>query len=140
MPSFLIVSDLKSKKILWKNQNSFQRNRLKTSQILTIRQIIEGVRAKNPVATLLFVDFSKAFDYIHGRTDEKRNKYYLHMIYLCVYVCALTCVYCFTFPLSKAGTAELYTYGLTKVSTRIIPYFLCVCGYMYMYIDVGRDR
>ena len=26
----------------------------------------EGVRTKNPEATLLFVDWSKAFDYIHG--------------------------------------------------------------------------
>ena len=51
---------------LWKNQNSFWRNRSTTSQILTIRRII-GVRAKNLVATQLFVDFSKAFDSIHRR-------------------------------------------------------------------------
>ena len=36
-----------------------------TSQILTICQILEGVHAKNLEATLLFVDFSKAFDLIH---------------------------------------------------------------------------
>ena len=30
-----------------KNQNGFRRNRFTTSQILTIRRILEGVRAKN---------------------------------------------------------------------------------------------
>ena len=48
--------------ILRKNQNGFRRNRSTTSQILTIRRILEGVRAKNLQATLLFVDFTKAFD------------------------------------------------------------------------------
>ena len=51
--------------ILRKNQNGFRRNRSTTSQILTIRRILEGVRAKNLQTTLLFVDFSKAFDSIH---------------------------------------------------------------------------
>ena len=51
--------------ILRKNQNGFWRNRSTTSQILTIRRIFESVRAKNLLATLLFVDFTKAFDSIH---------------------------------------------------------------------------
>ena len=51
--------------ILRKNQNGFRRNRSTTSQILTIRRILEGVRTKNLQATLLFVDFTKAFDSIH---------------------------------------------------------------------------
>ena len=51
--------------ILRKNQNGFRRNRSTTSQILTIRRILEGVRAKKLQATLLFVDFTKAFDSIH---------------------------------------------------------------------------
>ena len=51
--------------ILRKNQNGFRRNRSTTSQILTIRRILEGVRAKSLQATLLFVDFTKAFDSIH---------------------------------------------------------------------------
>ena len=38
--------------ILRKNQNSFQRNRSTTSQILTIRRILEGVRAKNPIGNI----------------------------------------------------------------------------------------
>ena len=54
----------KIEKILWKNQNDIRRNRSTTSQILTICRIL-GVRAKKPEATLLIVDFSKAFDSIH---------------------------------------------------------------------------
>ena len=56
--------------ILRKNQNGFRRNRSTTSQILTIRRILEGVRAKNIQATLLFVDFTKAFDSIHREKME----------------------------------------------------------------------
>ena len=51
--------------ILRKNQNGFRRIRSTTSQILTIRRILEGVRSKNLQATVLFVDFTKAFDSIH---------------------------------------------------------------------------
>ena len=57
--------------ILRKNQNSFRRNRSTTSQILTIRRILEGVRAKNLLVTILFVDFTKAFDSIHrGKMEQ----------------------------------------------------------------------
>ena len=57
--------------ILRKNQNGFRRNRSTTSQILTIRRILEGVRAKNLQATILFVDFTKAFDSIHrGKMEQ----------------------------------------------------------------------
>ena len=58
-------------KILRKNQNGFRRNRSTTSQILTIHRIQEDVRAKNLQATLLFVDFTKAFDSIHrGKMEQ----------------------------------------------------------------------
>ena len=57
--------------ILWKNQNGFRRNRSTTSQILTIRRIPEGVRAKNLQETLIFVDFTKAFDSIHREKMEQ---------------------------------------------------------------------
>ena len=40
-------------------------------KILTIRRILEGVRAKNLQATLLFVDFTKAFDSIHSGKMEQ---------------------------------------------------------------------
>ena len=57
--------------ILRKNQNGFRRNRSTTSQILTISRIRVGVRAKNLQATLLFVDFTKAFDSIHrGKMEQ----------------------------------------------------------------------
>ena len=57
--------------ILRKNQNGFRRNRSTTSQILTIRRILEGVRAKNLQVTLIFVDFTKAFDSIHrGKMEQ----------------------------------------------------------------------
>ena len=52
-------------KIFRKNQNGFRRNRSTTSQILTIRQILD-VLAKN-----LFINFSKAFDSIHrGKMEQ----------------------------------------------------------------------
>ena len=61
----------KIENILRKNQNGFRRNRSMTSQILTIRRILEGVRAKNLQATILFVDFTKAFDSIHrGKMEQ----------------------------------------------------------------------
>ena len=42
-----------------------------TSQILTIGWILEGVCAKKLEATLLFIDFSKPFDYIHREKIEQ---------------------------------------------------------------------
>ena len=61
----------KIENILSKNQNGFQRNRSMMSQILTIRRILEGERAKNLLATILFVDFTKAFDSIHrGKMEQ----------------------------------------------------------------------
>ena len=42
-----------------------------TSQILTIRRILEGVRTKNQEVTISFVDFSKAFDSIYrGKMEQ----------------------------------------------------------------------
>ena len=48
-------------RVLRNNQKDFRRNRSTCSQILTIRRIIEGVRAKNFEATLLCVDLPKVF-------------------------------------------------------------------------------
>ena len=57
--------------ILRKNQNVFRRTRSTTSQILTIRIILEGIRAKNLQAIIWFVDFTKAFDSIYrGKTKQ----------------------------------------------------------------------
>ena len=57
--------------IILKHHIFFQRNRSTTSQILTIHRLLEGVRAKNLQATLLFVDFTKAFNSIHrGKMEQ----------------------------------------------------------------------
>ena len=50
--------------ILKKNENGFQRNRYRTSKIRTIRRILEDLLAKSLQATIIFVDFTKAFDSI----------------------------------------------------------------------------
>ena len=52
-------------------KNGFQRKRSTTSQILSIHRILEGVRAKNPQATVRFIDFIKAFDSIHSGKMEQ---------------------------------------------------------------------
>ena len=51
--------------LLRKNQNGFRRNRSTTSRILIICRILESGRAKKRESTILFVDFTKAFDSIH---------------------------------------------------------------------------
>ena len=61
----------KIEKILRENQNDFRINRSTSLQILIIREIIEGVRAKTIDATLLFIDFSKALKSIHKRKMEE---------------------------------------------------------------------
>ena len=55
----------KIENILRKIYNGFRRNRSTTSQILPIRRIISGVRAKKLKAIILFVDCAKAFDSLH---------------------------------------------------------------------------
>ena len=63
-------------KVLRRNQNGFRQNRSTVGQILTIRRLIEEVKKKNLKATLLFVDFSKAFDSIHrGKMEEILRAY-----------------------------------------------------------------
>ena len=47
------------------NQNGFRPGRSTISQILTLRRIIEGVKANNLPAVLTFIDFRKAFDSVH---------------------------------------------------------------------------
>ena len=61
----------KIEKILMKNQNGFRKNRSTTSQIFTMRRILEGVRAKLLEATLLLIDFSKVFDSIQSGKMEQ---------------------------------------------------------------------
>ena len=51
--------------ILRDNQNGFRAGRSTLSQILTLRRLVEGIKAKQLPAVFIFVDFSKAFDSIH---------------------------------------------------------------------------
>ena len=51
--------------VLRKNQNGFRPGRSTTSHILALRRIIEGAKAKNLKATMVFIDFKKAFDSVH---------------------------------------------------------------------------
>ena len=61
----------KIENILRKNQDGLWRNRSMISQILTIHRILESVRAKKLEATILFVNFTKAFDSIHrGKMEQ----------------------------------------------------------------------
>ena len=59
------------KEILRKNKNGFRTNisrKPTTGKMLTIRHILEGLKSKNLPLTLLFIDFSKAFD-----TKNRKN-------------------------------------------------------------------
>ena len=47
------------------NQNGFRTKRSTVAQILTLRRIIEGVKANYLPAVITFIDFKKAFDSIH---------------------------------------------------------------------------
>ena len=102
----------KTDNILRKNQNDFRRNRYVTSQILTICRILEGVRSKNQQATILFVDFTKAFDSIHrGKMKQILLAYGLP---------------------KETATAIMMLYRNTKVKvrspSRITDYFDIVAG------------
>ena len=46
-------------------QNGFRPGRSTTAHILALRRLIEGVKERNLKATLVFIDFKKAFDSIH---------------------------------------------------------------------------
>lgn len=51
--------------LLRPNQNGFRPSRSTTTHILALRRIIEGVKRNHLPATIVFVDFSKAFDSVH---------------------------------------------------------------------------
>ena len=51
--------------LLRDNQNGFRPGRSTTSHILALRRILEGAKAKNLTAVMLFIDFKKAFDSVH---------------------------------------------------------------------------
>ena len=47
-------------------QNGFRPGRSTTAHVLALRRLIEGVKERNLKAILVFIDFKKAFDSIHG--------------------------------------------------------------------------
>ena len=55
--------------ILRKNQNGFRRNRSTTSQILTIRRILEGVLAKKPTSDINICRLYQGFRFHSQRKD-----------------------------------------------------------------------
>ena len=56
--------------ILRDNQNGFREKSSTTAQKVTLRSIIEGVKQKQILAVIIFVDFSKAFDSIARSIDR----------------------------------------------------------------------
>ena len=52
--------------LLRTNQNGFRAKRTTVAEILTLRRIIDGVKECNINAVMAFIDFTKAFDSIHG--------------------------------------------------------------------------
>ena len=58
------------------NQNGFRPERTTVAQILTLRRIIEGVKANHLPAIITFIDFKKAFDSIHRAKMMKILKAY----------------------------------------------------------------
>ena len=59
-----------AEKKLRDNQNGFRKGRSTTSHILTLRRILEGARAKNLSAVMVFIDFKKAFDSVWTGTHS----------------------------------------------------------------------
>ena len=60
--------------LLRPNQNGFRPGRSTKSHILALRRIIEGVKSHNLQATIIFVDFKKAFDSSHKQNARKSLK------------------------------------------------------------------
>ena len=58
-------------KILRRNQDGFRKGCPTIGQILTVRRIIKGIKARQVPVTLLFVDFSKGFESFHREKMEK---------------------------------------------------------------------
>ena len=126
--------------ILRKNQNGFRRNRSTTSQILTIRRILEGVRAKNLQETLLFVDFSKAFDSIHrGKIEQKLQAYGLPK----ETVAAITIPYRNTIVKVRSpdGDTEYFNIvaGVLQGDT-LAPYLFIICLDYVLRISIAKSE
>ena len=54
-------------KVLWPNQNGFQKGRSTTSHILALHRIVEELKNNDMEAVLTFINFCKASDFIDRR-------------------------------------------------------------------------
>ena len=63
-------------KVLRDNQNGFRPGRSTTSHILALRRVMEGAKAKNLKATMIFIDIKKAFDSVHRGLLMKKLRAY----------------------------------------------------------------
>ena len=130
--------------ILRKNQNGFRRNRSTTSQILTIRRILQGVWAKNLQATLLFVDFTKASESIHrGKMEQILLAYGLPKKKKKKNVAAITILYRNTKVkvCSPDGDTEYFDIvaGVLHVDT-LAPYLFIICLDYVLWTSIDKIR
>ena len=98
-----------------------------SSQLLTIHRILEDVRAKNLQVTLIFVDFTKAFDFIHrGKMEHILLAYGIPK----ETVAAITILYRNTKVKVRSpdGDTEYFDIvaGVLQVDT-LAPYLLIIC-------------
>ena len=62
--------------LLWINQNGFRSGGSTIAQIVILRRLIEGAKAKQLQSVITFVDFKNAFDSIHrGKLMEILSVY-----------------------------------------------------------------
>ena len=109
------------KKILRKNQKSFQRNWSTMSQILTICQTIKWIQAKNLKATLLFINFSWVFDCTHREKMEQILQAYHHHHVMPPAQISLTLSRHFSLSFIASGRSS----GLHLVSTHSCCMYVC---------------
>ena len=126
--------------ILRKNQNGFRRNRFTASQILIIRRILEGVRAKNLRATLLFVNFTKAFDSIHrGKMEQILLAYGLPK----ETVASITILYCKTKVKVRSPDGDIEYFnieaGVLQGDT-LVSYLFIICLDYVLRTSIDRIR
>lgn len=126
-------------KLLRKNQNGFRKNRSTTGQILTIRRILEGVRQKKLSATLLFIDFKKAFDSVHR---EKLAEILLSYGVPEEIVSAIMMLYINTRSMVRSpdGDTDFFdvTAGVLQGDT-LAPYLFIICLDYVLRISVDKD-
>ena len=110
-----------------KNQNGFWKNRSKTSQILTIRRILEGVRSKKLKAIILFINSTKAFDSIHR---GKWSKFYLRTAYQKETVAAKMMLYRNTKVKARSLDGDTDYFDIVAdvlQGDTLVPYFFIIC-------------